>query len=309
MNYIFGPVPSRRLGISLGIDLLPYKTCSLDCIYCECGKTTDLRVERGSFFPVDEIISELKQVLSNNPELDYITFSGSGEPLLYLEIDKIINFIKSSYPQYKVAILTNATPLIDENIWPLISGADLIVPSIDSVIEEQFNKINRPHQEVKLDEMLSKIKEFRKQFPGEFRVEVFIIPGLNDNKIAIESLKKYLLELNPDLVQLNRLDRPGTDRDTKRAEDQLMIEINKSLLPLPVESIGNYIGKSSPLFEGDFKAAIINLLEVRPVELFDLIKITGRSRVDVLKVIVEIGKDNNLDKYEQQGKTYYRLRN
>lgn len=143
-KYIFGPVPSRRLGSSLGIDLIPYKTCSLNCVYCECGKTTDLTFERKEYVPTERVIEELDDYLKTEPELDYITFSGSGEPTLHNGIGEIIKFLKENYPQYQLALLTNSTLLNDEKLQDEIKKLDLIVPSLDAVSEDVFQKINRP---------------------------------------------------------------------------------------------------------------------------------------------------------------------
>ena len=115
-SYIFGPVPSRRLGISLGVDLMPHKTCTLDCVYCECGKTTRLTMETKAYVPVDRIIDELSRFLSSYPDLDYITFSGSGEPTLHSGIEEIIHFIKKKFPAYKIALLTNGTLFFEPDI-------------------------------------------------------------------------------------------------------------------------------------------------------------------------------------------------
>ena len=139
-KHLFGPVPSRRLGVSLGIDLVPYKTCTLDCVYCECGKTTNLTLERREYVPTDEILSELNEYLKNSPDPDYITFSGSGEPTLHCGIGEIINFLKQNYQEYKVAVLTNGTLLYRKEVRDEVKNADLIIPSIDCVSGEVFKK-------------------------------------------------------------------------------------------------------------------------------------------------------------------------
>jgi len=307
MKYIFGPVPSRRLGLSLGIDLLPFKTCSLDCIYCECGKTTDLRVTEADFYPVSEVIAELSEVLSNNPKLDHVTFSGSGEPLLYKSIDQIISYLKNNHPQYRIVLLTNSIGLLNKENWQKIKDIDVIIPSIDSVINSEFEKINRPHPDIDLDDLLESMLHFRRNFKGEFRVEYFIVPGINDNDRSVQKMKEYLSKLKPDLIQLNRLDRPGTEADVQRADDRKMLWVSEQLLPLQVEPVGNFIGKNSPLFDKDFKNTVKDLLLVRPVELYDLIKITGRSRLDIRSVLNDLSEELDLKEYQKEGKTYYRL--
>jgi len=149
-KHLFGPVPSRRLGISLGIDLVPYKTCTANCVYCECGKTTNLTIERKEYIPTDEILNELDVYLKQAPDLDYITFSGSGEPTLHSKIGEIINFLKKNYPQYKVAVLTNGTLLFHKELRDELKNADIIKPSLDAGSDEIFKKIKRPHENLNL---------------------------------------------------------------------------------------------------------------------------------------------------------------
>ena len=138
MKNLFGPVPSRRLGISLGVDLVPLKVCSLNCIYCEVGRTTNLTIERKEYIPVDAVIEELNGYLSENPELDFITFSGQGEPTLNSGLGKVIDFIKDNYPQYKIAVITNGTLFWDHEVRNEVSRADVLLPSLDAVSELSF---------------------------------------------------------------------------------------------------------------------------------------------------------------------------
>ena len=144
-KYIFGPVPSRRLGISLGVDIIPHKTCSLNCVYCECGRTTNLTTKRGEYTPVELIWEELKDFLSGNPKLDFITFSGSGEPTLHTGIGEIVDFIKADYPQYKLALLTNSTLFSQGNVIEQVIDMDVIIASLDVATEKNFIRINRPY--------------------------------------------------------------------------------------------------------------------------------------------------------------------
>ena len=144
-KHLFGPVNSRRLGVSLGVDMMPYKTCTLDCVYCECGSTSVLTTERKEYIGAEEIISELQEFLSAKPLLDYVTFGGSGEPTLNTALGKCIRFIKNNFPQYKVALLTNGTlftnPVQEESLL-----CDMVLPSVDAISDNVFNQINKPHR-------------------------------------------------------------------------------------------------------------------------------------------------------------------
>ncbi len=212
-RFIFGPVNSRRLGVSLGIDLLPHKTCSFDCIYCECGKTTEPTFGRSEFFKWEDIRDELDEFLSEKPKLDYITFSGSGEPTLSLHVGRVIDHIKENYPQYKVALLTNSTLLSNVQLLKEIKNVDLIVPSLDSATDEGIMKIDRPHIPLSAEKIIEDIKNLRNHLSAEIWLEILLIKGINDTKEELKELQKAVKYIKPDKVQLNTLDRPGTEKD------------------------------------------------------------------------------------------------
>ncbi len=211
LRHIFGPVLSRRLGKSLGIDLVPFKTCSLDCIYCECGQTNNLTLERKEYVPTEEVIKELDNYLGSNPDLDYVTFSGSGEPTLNSGIGNIITFLKTNYPDYKIALLTNSTFLNNQQLLKEIEDIDLIIPSLDAVSEEVFNRINRPLPTLTAADIVNSIVNLKNTFHGRVWLEIFIIPGVNDSKEELKKIRKVVEKINPDKIQLNSLDRPGTE--------------------------------------------------------------------------------------------------
>jgi len=166
MNHIFGPVRSRRLGFSLGVDLVPYKTCSLDCPYCQLGRTTVKTIERSPYGDADAIVAELRRALQGQEKIDYITMSGSGEPTLSSHLGDIIRRVKgiTSIP---VAVLTNGTLLHRESVREELRAADLVVPSLDAVSEEIFRVVNQPHPDITVSHMLAGLTQFRKDFDGQ----------------------------------------------------------------------------------------------------------------------------------------------
>ena len=242
-SIIFGPIHSRRLGNSLGIDVIPYKTCSLDCVYCECGKTTEFTNERKEYISADEIITALDEFLAQNTKpIDVITFAGSGEPLLNSGIGKIISHIKEKYPQFKVAFITNSVLLADKNAREEILSADYVLPSVDAMFEESFQKINCPAKGVSVNDVLDGLREFAKIFKGILWVEYFVIQGINDSEVELLAFKKYFEEIKPTMIQLNSLDRKGTCDWVKPASFERLQEIAKFFTvaghpPLPVEII------------------------------------------------------------------------
>ncbi|HNI42632.1 MAG TPA: radical SAM protein, partial [Methanoregulaceae archaeon] len=163
-SHLFGPVHSRRLGRSLGIDLVPVKTCSFDCVYCECGHTTRETTERQEFFPLREVLEELRTYLSSAPVLDFITFSGSGEPTLSTSIGDVICFLKESYPQYRVAVLTNGSLFWRFDVRNDLMQADLVLPTLSSVFEETFSRIQRPAPGIHVAEVIEGLIQFRREY-------------------------------------------------------------------------------------------------------------------------------------------------
>ena len=208
---VFGPIISRRLGVSLGVDLLPFKTCSLDCVYCECGATTNLTMERGDFYPVERVLEELDAFFAKHEKIDYVTFSGVGEPTLHTGIGRIIRAVKAKRPEVKICLITNATLLGDPGLQKELEGIDLIMPSLDASCEEEFVRVNRLAPGVTFESLMTALKSFRAANKVEMWLEVFIVPGVNDSPASLDRFVKYLREISPDQVQINSLDRPGTE--------------------------------------------------------------------------------------------------
>ncbi len=219
-KYLFGPIPSRRLGLSLGVDLVPYKTCSLDCIYCECGATTNLTLERKEYIPLKSLIEELTNTLNENPKIDYITFSGNGEPTLHSRIGEVIAFIKSNYPHLKICLLTNSTLLSDPQVINDVAEIDLIIPSLDTVNLCEFRKINRPCIDISIDEIIQGLIDFRQKSNAKMLLEILVLKVINDSIKTFQDLRPYLKSINPDKIQLNTLDRPGVLNDIFPVEKQ-----------------------------------------------------------------------------------------
>lgn len=210
-RYVFGPVTSRRLGRSLGIDLLPYKTCSYNCVYCECGATTNLTIHRNEFFPLEEIITELDCILAKKPVLDYITFAGSGEPTLSRSLGRIIRHLKEQYPWYQVAVLTNGSLCMLPEVRTELLQADLIIPTVSTANQNTLNRIFRPHKDLSVISIISGLIALRKQFPGQIWAEIFIVPELNTTTQELLGIRQIISSIRPDRIQLNYLDRPGTE--------------------------------------------------------------------------------------------------
>lgn len=214
MKYIYGPVNSRRLGLSLGISLAPYKICNFDCIYCQLGKTTVKASARKEYADSAQILSELKSWLEHNRKtaenLNYITFSGLGEPTLHLRIGALIAEVKkiSGIP---VAVITNSSLLSHPLVRQELLAADLIAPSLDACAEKEFIRIDRPLEEIKLKEIIQGLIAFRKEFKGKIWLEVMLVAGINDDLRQIRKLKQVIEEISPDKIHLNSPVRSTTE--------------------------------------------------------------------------------------------------
>lgn len=206
MKYIYGPLNSRRLGFSLGITLTPSKICNFNCIYCQLGKTATQSSERKEYVFVEDIFAELKWWLENNlaevGKLNYITFSGSGEPTLNSKIGRLIEMIKKISP-VRIAVITNSSLLRDSLVRRDLLFADLIMPSLDAVTLEVFAKIDRPHPDIKIEHIIEGLINLRKEFHGKIWLEVMLAAGINDDLRHIKKLKEIIDVINPDKIQIN----------------------------------------------------------------------------------------------------------
>jgi wyosine [tRNA(Phe)-imidazoG37] synthetase (radical SAM superfamily) len=308
-KYIFGPVLSRRLGLSLGVDVIPKKTCNLNCVYCESGRTSLASAHRASFIPVKDIIAELKDFLKTNPKIDHITFSGAGEPTLYQDLPEIILFIKENYPQYKLAMITNSILLAQPEIRQELLSFDVILPSLDAISTAVFNKINRPVNKIEYQKVINGLISFSKDFKGKIWLEVFIIEGINDTESELALLKEYINKIAPDVVQLNTLDRPGTESWVKPASWQKLEEIKKYFTPLKVEIVAR--NKTSKHYEASVQnidEQIINTIKRRPCTAQELTTIIGLESDSIEIHIQLLISSGTIEPYNQSGIVFYKIR-
>ena len=259
-QYVFGPVASRRLGVSLGIDLVPSKTCSLNCVYCEAGETDALLLERKEYVPIDEVLVQLEKVLESNIKIDYLTFSGAGEPTLNSGIGRVVDFIKSRYPQYPVCLLTNGTLLGDPQLQKEIEKVDLVIPSLDASSQEEFDKINRPVPGLDFDSFCRGLFEYGRIRTSKVWLELFIVPDVNDSDESIARFAGIVKAFNPDKVQLNTLDRPGCVDWIKPSSRENTLRFVRALEP--------FVRSDVSLEE--FDQQIIDLVGRRPCTVDDL---------------------------------------
>ncbi len=305
-QYLFGPVPSRRLGFSLGIDLVPAKTCNLNCIYCECGRTTQLTMERREYVALDQVCEELERFFSDNPAPDYLTFSGSGEPLLHSRAGELVEWMKGRFPSVPVAVLTNGALFTDPRVRRAVRRADVVLPSLDAATPAVFKKINRPHPTLQIGEIIEGLVRLRQDYDGRIRLEVFIVPGLNDTEEELAALRDALVRISPDVVQLNTLDRPGAVRTVRAATlSELQRVVDFWQLP-KVEIIArSAAGPEQRVMRRDRESAILETVARRPCTLEDLTVILGMHQNEANKYLGILEKQKKLQSRRQGALIFY----
>ncbi len=307
-KYLFGPVPSRRLGMSLGVDLVPRKVCSLDCVYCEVGKTTKLTLKRKEYILYNKIIDELAHYFENNPDPDYITFSGSGEPTLNSRIGDVLQFIKQNKPKIPIAVLTNGTLLFDPKVREEIKEADVVLPSLDAATNPIFHKINRPVPEFDIKKYIQGLIDFRKEFKGEIWLEIFILPEYNFKKTELKKLEQKIAKINPDSIQLNTLDRPGIVANLHSANRKELEEIVSLWHFENVEIISSVAQrKNIRSYRSDAESAIFETISRRPCTIEDLMKILEIHISEINKYLDVLVEEKKIESIRQERGVFYQI--
>jgi wyosine [tRNA(Phe)-imidazoG37] synthetase (radical SAM superfamily) len=308
-KFLFGPVPSRRLGASLGVDLVPHKVCTFDCIYCQCGRTTNLTAERREYVPYDRVISELTHFLGSNPAPDYITFSGSGEPTLNVRIGDIIRFVKNDKPDIPVAVLTNGSLLFDKKVRTELCDADVVLPSLDAASESCFQMINWPFYRLNIRSHIHGLARFATIFRGKIWLEIFIIPTYNDGEKELMLFKRAIEMIEPDLIQLNTLDRPGNLHTIRSASKEELKEISDLWGFDNVEIIADLpLVEKNVAFRRDIQEAILDTISRRPSTPRDLAQIAGVRISEIFKYLSKLEKADEVEAVREDRGYFYRLK-
>ncbi len=284
MKHVFGPVASRRLGRSLGIDVVPYKTCTHDCVYCQLGPTTRLTTECREWVCVDEVLSEARTALGACP--DFLTLSGSGEPTLFSPLGELIDQLKrlTSVP---VAVLTNGSLLWRGEVREAVLQADLVIPSLDAGDEETYQAINRPHDDLTFEQVLSGLIEFRQEYRGEIWLEVFLLEGPLSQEPHLSGLIDQVNRIGADRVQLNTVTRPPAEEWAAPVGFGRLAEMAGRFRPT-AEVIA---ARQNPVLTrpgGPSPDAVLSLLERRPCDLTEIARGLALHRNEVVKVLDDL---------------------
>ncbi|MBC7363323.1 MAG: radical SAM protein [Candidatus Aminicenantes bacterium] len=303
--HLYGPVPSRRLGYSLGVDLLPFKTCSLSCIYCQLGRTKKTTIRRKKYFSERQILQELKDFLKSGVRVDFITFSGSGEPTLNSSIGQLIRKIKKMTGK-PVAVLTNSTLLTRPAVRKDLEAADVVVPSLDAADQKTFKKINRPHPTLKASKIIDGLIKFRKQFKGQIWLEILLVKGLNDSPGHLKKLKAAADKIKPDRIHLNTVVRPPAEKWARPlAPDEL--ERVRLFFGPRAEVVASFHKKEKEQEKApeDLTRAILSIVKRRPVNLEDLQHALGQTKDNLFPVVQQLIASKKIKEAVHRGLVYY----
>ncbi|MFX1266413.1 MAG: radical SAM protein [Promethearchaeota archaeon] len=309
MRHIYGPVPSRRLGRSLGIDPIPSKTCNYQCIYCQLGKTTNFTNDRKNYLPKNEIIAEMKEAIKKNEaNIDYITFVGSGEPTLYKDLRELILKAKR-FSNKPICVITNGGLLYDKEVKNALLLADVILPSLDAGDEKSFIKINRPHPSIKFKSLIQGFTDFKKSFTGKFWIEIMLMNGINDSKDSLLKIKEKIDLIKPDRIDINVPIRPPT-------EDWVKIP-NKNIISLLNELFSEFnninfpeIGKFG-FYSSDFEEEVLSIIKRHPMRQEQILETFSSIRLNKNNIISRLEKlesQNKIEKITYLNNTYWKLK-
>jgi wyosine [tRNA(Phe)-imidazoG37] synthetase (radical SAM superfamily) len=290
--------------MSLGVDLVPMKTCSFNCIYCQLGKTQCTTVERRRFSDPEKLVAEVSEVLGSRRDIDYVTLSGSGEPTLELRIGEIVHRLKSVSDK-PIAILTNGSMFTNADVREAVLEADLIAPSLDAATEAVFRKVNRPHESVTLDTLVAGLENLRREYTGAIWLEVMLLKCVNDDETHLRKLARLVERIRPDRVQLNTAVRPPADVNVEPLDQQEM-ETARRIFGPETEIIADV--------EPDLRhaeatrqheTAIISLASRRPVTAQEVSVAAGTHPAETAKLLAALERQGKLRREVHGGKTFY----
>ncbi len=288
MKYVYGPVPSRRLGKSLGIDPIPSKTCNFQCIYCQLGKTNNFTNIRKNYFPKKEILTEIEKAIKlNENKFDYITFVGSGEPTLYKDLKDLIIRAKE-LSEKPVCVITNGSLLYDKEVQNALISSDVVLPSLDAWDENSFIRINRPHPSISFNNLIQGFIDFRKKFMGKFWIEVMLMKGINDTKEELLKIKEKLELIKPDRIDINVPIRPPVEKWVKIPDKSILSILNEIFVDYTNINFPE-VGKFN-IYSSDFEKEVLSILERHPMRQDQIIETFSSSNFDEDKIISQLKK-------------------
>jgi wyosine [tRNA(Phe)-imidazoG37] synthetase (radical SAM superfamily) len=299
MKYVFGPVPSRRLGRSLGIDPVPLKTCNWNCVYCQLGRTVPLTDERREYIPREDILAEVKYALAKPGLIDWITFVGSGETTLHVGLGWLIRQVKG-LTDLPVAVITNGSLLYLPDVRAELAAADAVLPTLDAGTPELYRRINRPHPDITFVRLVEGLVAFRREYRGKLWVEVMLVRGLNDSEATLRDIAAVLRQIQPDQVHILSPTRPPAETWVQPPEEEGLMRATAifgdiARVVTPAEGIFDLTGFDNVV---DAIVSIITRHPMREEELIRTLKQwTSTSVEETLSALLASGRVQVIERY------------
>lgn len=305
LKYVYGPIPSRRLGRSLGVSPIPKKTCNYSCVYCQLGRTNKMTNERQEFFKLEDIIAEFKDYLKHSDGFDVVTVVGEGEPTLYSRLGELVRTLKSLTTK-PVAVITNGALLNDKKVQEDLMEADIVLPSVNAYDDTISKKIDRPYGRIKFEDILNGIIEFSHKYTGELWLEIMLLDGINDDKHSIEEYKKLLEKIKYTRLYLNTPVRPPAEAYINMVSKENMKYAVEELKGISIDMLSDGAFYSEI---DDNHEAVLSLCKRHPMNQFELRSFLNSRKVsNIDEVIEEIEKDEKINVIDYKGIKTYRLK-
>jgi len=308
MDYIYGPVPSRRLGSSLGIDPLPSKTCNYQCIYCQLGKTTNFTNKRKNYCPKKDILNEIEFVLTKKEQdFDYLTFVGSGEPTLYKDLGEMIQFCQKETDK-PICVITNGSLLSNAEVRNQLLNVDLVLPTLDAGNKKTFRLINRPHPEITFKSLINGFLEFKESFLGKFWIEIMLVRDVNDSNEELLEIKTLLDQIKPHRIDINVPIRPPAEEWAKIPKQSVLSRLD--------EIFGDYENINFPeegtfgKFSSNFDKELLSIIERHPMrqeQIIETFKSAQNKKQDILNKLQNLENKSIIKKITYQEKIFWKL--
>lgn len=302
--HLYGPVPSRRLGLSLGVDVVPFKVCSYDCVYCQLGRTTRLISEPEGLVDAEEVMSELERWVGDGGKADYITFAGSGEPTLNSDLGGMISRTREM-TDIPIAVITNGSLFSDLSVVQAVLEVDLLVPSLDAGTEETFRRINRPCEGLTLDMVVEGLGLLRQEFAGAIWLEVMLVHHLNDSDPELAAIAAVVSGLRADKVQINTVERPSRSGGVSAVSSEMLEKACRILGPSSEIITAPPTDREAVRVEGS-KSEVLQLLKRRPCTLGDIIAGTGLHVNEAVKILRDLMTDTLIESAGRPADPHYR---
>ncbi len=305
---IYGPVPSRRFGLSLGVDLLPHKTCPFDCLYCQLGVTDCLTATTDAFFSIDDVLADVEEALADGPDPDVITFAGSGEPTLYRPLDELIDGLRE-LSDIPLLLITNSALLWQQEVARAVHKMDILAPSLDAGDQAMFERVNRPHPEITFEKMVRGLREITGSFSGEIRLEVMLIRDVNDDEKSMRAIADVVETIRADQIDLNTPVRPAMPERGALPCSEEVLDRALEIFGPRARSIGVFdkrtrpAGKPHRFTDGD--KDIREMLLRRPCTLAEIVASLGRSPAEVEQSLERLMQAGFIAVRSGQDGTYY----